>query len=126
GAEGVDLSDAVLSHPAGLARKDRMRPAQLGAVIRLLWRSPRMPEFLHALPIAGVDGTLRNRFGGTPLAAQAHLKTGTLVGVSNVAGVLRTRQGRRLAVVLMLEAQEAERGLGPSLQEAVLQALWAD
>ena len=47
-------------------------------------------------------------------------------GVSNVAGVLRTRQGRRLAVVLMLEAQEAERGLGPSLQEAVLQALWAD
>ena len=126
GAEGVDLSDAVLSHPAGLARKDRMRPAQLGAVIRLLWRSPRMPEFLHALPIAGVDGTLRNRFGGTPLAAQAHLKTGTLAGVSNVAGVLRTRQGRRLAVVLMLEAQEAERGLGPSLQEAVLQALWAD
>ena len=85
-----------------------------------------MPEFLHALPIAGVDGTLRNRFGGTPLAAQAHLKTGTLAGVSNVAGVLRTRQGRRLAVVLMLEAQEGERGLGPSLQEAVLQALWAD
>jgi D-alanyl-D-alanine carboxypeptidase/D-alanyl-D-alanine-endopeptidase (penicillin-binding protein 4) len=126
GAEGVDLGDAVLTHPAGLAREDRLRPAQLGAVLRLLWRSPRMPEFLHALPIAGVDGTLRSRFEDTPLAAQAHLKTGTLAGVSNVAGVLRTRKGRRLAVVLMLEAEDAERGLGPSLQEAVLQALWAD
>jgi D-alanyl-D-alanine carboxypeptidase/D-alanyl-D-alanine-endopeptidase (penicillin-binding protein 4) len=126
GAAGVDLSDAVLTHPAGLAREDRLRPAQLGAVLRLLWHSSRMPEFLHALPIAGVDGTLKSRFEDTPLAAQAHLKTGTLAGVSNVAGVLRTRQGRRLAVVLMLEAEEAERGLGPSLQEAVLQALWAD
>lgn len=125
-AEGVDLADAVLTHPAGLARQDRLRPAQLGAVLRLMWQSPRMPEFLHALPIAGVDGTLRSRFEDTPVAAQAHLKTGTLAGVSNVAGVLRTRQGRRLAVVLMLEAEAAERGLGPSLQEAVLQALWAD
>lgn len=126
GAEGVDLGDAVLTHPAGLAREDRLRPAQLGAVLRLLWRSPRMPEFLHALPIAGVDGTLRSRFEDTPVAAQAHLKTGTLAGVSNVAGYLRTRQGRRLAVVLMLAAEGVERGLGPSLQEAVLQALWAD
>jgi D-alanyl-D-alanine carboxypeptidase/D-alanyl-D-alanine-endopeptidase (penicillin-binding protein 4) len=85
-----------------------------------------MPEFLHALPIAGVDGTLARRFESAPFAGAAHLKTGTLAGVSNLAGYLLTRSGRRLAVVLLVQGEDVEHGLGPSLQEVVLNALWAD
>ena len=123
---GVALSSARLSHPAGLARDDGLSAAQLGAVLKTLWHSPRMPEFLHALPIAGVDGTLARRFESAPFAGAAHLKTGTLAGVSNLAGYLLTRSGRRLAVVLLVQGEDVEHGLGPSLQEVVLNALWAD
>jgi len=123
---GVSLEAARLSHPAGLARDDGLSAAQLGAVLKTLWHSPRMPEFLHALPIAGVDGTLARRFETAPFAGSAHLKTGTLAGVSNLAGYLLTRSGKRLAVVLLLQGEGVEHGLGPSLQEMVLGALWAD
>ncbi|MEY3042441.1 MAG: D-Ala-D-Ala carboxypeptidase 3 family, partial [Pseudomonadota bacterium] len=51
---------------------------------------------------------------------------GTLAGVSNLAGYLLTRSGRRLAVVLLVQGEDVEHGLGPSLQEVVLNALWAD
>ena len=45
-----------------------------------------MPEFLASLPIAGVDGTLKNRMQGVSAEKVLRAKTGTLSGVSALAG----------------------------------------
>ena len=44
------------------------------------------PEFMSSLAIAGIDGTIRNRFMGTDAVGLVRAKTGTLNGVSALSG----------------------------------------
>ncbi|MEC8252277.1 MAG: D-alanyl-D-alanine carboxypeptidase/D-alanyl-D-alanine-endopeptidase [Planctomycetota bacterium] len=57
--------------------------------------------FRSSLPVAGVDGTLSGRMQGTPAAGRVFAKTGTISGVSNLAGYVDTRSGRRLAFAIL-------------------------
>ena len=56
-----------------------------------------MPEFMTSLPIAGVDGTLKNRMQGMYAEKTLRAKTGTLSGVSALAGYTTTADGEVFA-----------------------------
>jgi D-alanyl-D-alanine carboxypeptidase/D-alanyl-D-alanine-endopeptidase (penicillin-binding protein 4) len=62
-----------------------------------------------SLPVAGVDGTMRNRLEDSPAAGRARLKTGTLRNVVALAGVLHDDRGRPWAVAMMVNHDEASR-----------------
>jgi D-alanyl-D-alanine carboxypeptidase/D-alanyl-D-alanine-endopeptidase (penicillin-binding protein 4) len=87
---------------SGLSRLDRVQP---GALTRLLAAvaggdRARLGPVLSGLPVAGFDGTLERRYRkgpGLPAAGAVRAKTGTLNGVSALAGLVRTRDGRLLA-----------------------------
>ena len=99
---GVGRDAVRLVDGSGLSRDDRLEPA---AVTRLLARAasgddPRLAPLLSGLPVAGFDGTLAPRYRtgpATPAAGVVRAKTGTLNGVSALAGLLRTADGRLLA-----------------------------
>ena len=62
---------------------------------------------LSGLPVAGFDGTLARRYRHRPVAAgrrAVRAKTGTLLGVSALAGLVRTADGRLLAFDLTADA----------------------
>ena len=62
---------------------------------------------LSGLPVAGFDGTLARRYRtgpSVPAAGVVRAKTGTLLGVSALAGLLRTADGRLLAFDLTADA----------------------
>jgi len=59
-------------------------------------------HFRDALPIAGVDGTLRNRMKGTPAERNVRAKTGTLSSVASLGGYVTTAGGERLVFSMML------------------------
>ncbi|RKU29779.1 D-alanyl-D-alanine carboxypeptidase/D-alanyl-D-alanine-endopeptidase [Candidatus Poribacteria bacterium] len=61
-----------------------------------------MPEFLSSLPIAGVDGTLRNRMQGMYAEKILRAKTGTLSGVSALAGYTVTADGEVLVFGILI------------------------
>ncbi len=61
-----------------------------------------MPEFTSSLPIAGVDGTLRSRMRGMYAAKTLRAKTGTLSGVSALAGYTRSADGEVLAFGILI------------------------
>ncbi len=115
--------DAVrLADGSGLSRLDRLRPA---ALTRLLAHAasgdaPRLAPVLTGLPVAGFDGTLALRYrtgAAVPAAGVVRAKTGTLNGVSALAGLVRTADGRLLAFDLTANAvplganRRAERAL---------------
>ncbi len=59
--------------------------------------------FRASLPIAGVDGTLQGRMKGTAAEGRVFAKTGTISAVSNLAGYIDTRSGRRLAFAVLCQ-----------------------
>ncbi len=61
-----------------------------------------MPEFMASLPIAGVDGTLTNRMQGMYVEKILRAKTGTLSGVSALAGYTSTTDGEVLAFGILI------------------------
>lgn len=56
----------------------------------------------NTLPIAGVDGTLRKRMRHTPAANNVRAKTGTVMGVSSLAGYLTASNGHRLCFAIIV------------------------
>jgi D-alanyl-D-alanine carboxypeptidase/D-alanyl-D-alanine-endopeptidase (penicillin-binding protein 4) len=58
--------------------------------------------FRDALPIAGVDGTLRNRMRGTPAENNVRAKTGSLSSAASLAGYVTTAGGEKLAFAIMV------------------------
>jgi D-alanyl-D-alanine carboxypeptidase/D-alanyl-D-alanine-endopeptidase (penicillin-binding protein 4) len=91
----VGLRDA-----SGLSPQDRLRPTAVTTLLAKAVRDPRYGALLSGLPVAGFDGTLQDRYrsGKTrPAAGLVRAKTGTLDGVSALAGLVRTRDGGLLA-----------------------------
>lgn len=122
-AARVDTSGLVIENGSGLSRRERIRADSLGALLLAAWQRPWMPEYIAALPVAGVDGTARRRLGDSPARGQAHIKTGTLDGVRAMAGYLLDRHGRRHAVVMMVNHPDA--AASAAAQDALLEWLWS-
>ena len=57
---------------------DRIAPRAFTKLLAYASHQPWGQEWRATLPIAGVDGTLRNRFSNSPLAGKMWAKTGTL------------------------------------------------
>jgi len=58
--------------------------------------------FMDGLPLAGVDGTLRNRFKNTAAAGNLRAKTGSLEFVDTLSGYMTTKGGDKLVLSIML------------------------
>jgi D-alanyl-D-alanine carboxypeptidase/D-alanyl-D-alanine-endopeptidase (penicillin-binding protein 4) len=91
---------------SGLAAKDRLSPHGLVGVLRLIAGSarPALHNVLTGLPIAGWSGTLADRYlsGASRVAAGVvRAKTGTLSGVSTLAGFVHDKGGRLLAFAFL-------------------------
>lgn len=120
---GVATEGLVLENGSGLSRIERIRAADLGQMLISTWYRPWMPEFISALPIAGLDGTARRRLGASPARGQAHIKTGTINGVRAIAGYVLDRNGKRHVVVMMVNHANAANTA--DAQDALLEWVWS-
>ncbi|HSV67774.1 MAG TPA: D-alanyl-D-alanine carboxypeptidase/D-alanyl-D-alanine-endopeptidase [Mycobacteriales bacterium] len=105
---GVPAAGLKLVDGSGLSRADRLSPDVLLAVLRAAAsdRGTRLRPLFAALPVAGYDGTLDNRYRSgvtTAGAGDVRAKTGTLAGVSSLAGLVRTADGRLLAFAFLAD-----------------------
>lgn len=99
-ALGLPLDGITLVDGSGLSRDDRVSARLLVAALRTADRTFAIgPDLLAALPIAAEDGTLRKRADGARGLVRA--KTGTLDGVTSLAGWARTESGRELLFALI-------------------------
>ena len=72
---------------SGLSLYNYVTPQLLVACLRYAWLTDSIrPTLCQSLPIAGVDGTLEERMTQTSVAGHVVAKTGTLSGVSSLAG----------------------------------------
>lgn len=92
---GIPSSSLVTADGAGVSRYSLISPEQM--VRLLLYSAQRFnvsAEFLAALPIAGNDGALTWRMNNTYQKGQVRAKTGTMTGISCIAGYFANDVGR--------------------------------
>lgn len=78
-----------------------------------------MPEFLASLPIAGVDGTLKNRMQGMYAEKVLRAKTGTLSGVSALAGYTVTADDEVFAFGILISHYVGSPALARGIQDKI-------
>jgi serine-type D-Ala-D-Ala carboxypeptidase/endopeptidase (penicillin-binding protein 4) len=83
---GIDTAALAIDDGSGLSTYDRITPHDLVTVLKHDWDGPNRDVVLDALPIAGVRGTLKSAFAGTPAERHVFAKTGSLSHVSTLAG----------------------------------------
>mgnify|MGYP003374162968 CR=1 FL=1 len=103
----IGSAGMVLDNGSGMSRTERLTPRQLALMLKAAQQGRWAPELMMSLPIAGVDGTMRNRLKTSPAAGLARLKTGTLRNVTAVAGYVPDPQGRLWAVAAMVNDDKA-------------------
>ncbi|HZV99321.1 MAG TPA: D-alanyl-D-alanine carboxypeptidase/D-alanyl-D-alanine-endopeptidase [Methylophilaceae bacterium] len=120
--KGMDFPELVIENGAGLSRAERISARHLGELLAHAYASPVMPELMSSLPILSVDGTAEHRLKNSTAQGRAHLKTGSLEGVRSIAGYVLDRNGRRWAVVFMVNHPRA--GASRAAQDALLQWIY--
>ena len=93
---GADTTGFVIRDGSGLSRHNYLSPETIVRVLDAMRRHPSFTVFYDALPIAGVDGTIRARMKGTPAERNVRAKTGTIDKTRALSGYVTTADGRLL------------------------------
>jgi D-alanyl-D-alanine carboxypeptidase/D-alanyl-D-alanine-endopeptidase (penicillin-binding protein 4) len=105
---GISPEDVLLDDGSGLSRRALVTPNAIVQLLTVMSRHPQAGTFRAALPVAGVDGTLRNRMKGTAAENNLSAKTGTIGYVFTLSGYVNTAGAETLAFSLMLNASDAD------------------
>lgn len=114
----LDFPGLVIENGSGLSRNEAISAEQMN---RLLFTARNLPVgeiFYNSLPIAGTDGTMKNRLM-TQLRKFLHLKkkpevrikTGSLADVRTISGYVMSKSGQLYAVTSFINHPNAGRGL---------------
>ena len=89
-------TEAVVRDGSGLSRYDYISPRTTVRVLDAMRRAPTFQAYYDAMPIGGVDGTIRNRMKGTPAQGNVHAKTGSVALARSLSGYVTTANQRML------------------------------
>ncbi len=107
GPLGVELPRARVYDGSGLSRDNRLTPDTLVGVLQAAASAehPELRSVLTGLPVAGFTGSLAVRFDDVVPQGRGRVraKTGTLTGVSALAGILTDRDGEAMVFVLVAD-----------------------
>ena len=111
---GFDFSDG-----SGMSTYNRVAPRAVVKFLRWVSAQPWGANWRATLPIAGFDGTLRNRFKGSPLQGRLFAKTGTLNATRALSGYMIARSGRTLTFSMFANDEPSETSARESMDAAL-------
>ena len=115
---GLNFNGLVIENGSGLSRNEAIATEQMNQLLLKARNLPIGEVFYNSLPIAGTDGTMRNRLM-TQLRKFLHLKkkpevrmkTGSLADVRAISGYVVSKSGRMYAVSSFINHPNAWKGL---------------
>jgi PBP4 family serine-type D-alanyl-D-alanine carboxypeptidase len=109
-SSGVDSTSIVLADGSGLSRLNAISASAVTQFLGTLSKHAEFSEFFQSLAIAGVDGTLEERFLGSAAQGVLRGKSGSMTGVAALSGYLIDRQGRQIAFSILLNGHRSDGG----------------
>ena len=107
---GIEKGAVLMEEGSGLSRGCLVKPAASVQLLKYMSRHRYAAQFYDSLPIAGVDGTLKSRFKGTPAEKNLRAKTGTIRYVNSISGYITSKAGEHLVFSIMLNAYNGSDG----------------
>ena len=99
---GVSGVPYRIADGSGLSLYNYVTPELMVSMLRYAYLKRDIMSVLYpSLPVAGVDGTLKKRMKGGPAQGNVHAKTGTLSGISSLAGYCRAANQHLLAFCII-------------------------
>ena len=119
----VDPTPYRVADGSGLSLYNYVSAEMLVSLLGYAWRNESIRQhLLPSLPIAGFDGTLKNRMSGTEAEGNVRAKTGTVTGVSALAGYITAINGHILAFAIINQGITSA-SIGRGFQDKVCQEL---
>ena len=120
---GLGGNPYKIADGSGLSLYNYVSAELLVRLLRYAYSKPDIfDHLLPALPIAGVDGTLKKRMTDGAARGNVMAKTGTLTGISSLAGYLTTASGRQLCFAIINQGVMRNKD-GRDFQDRVCNAL---
>lgn len=106
---------------SGLSRQNMVSPDQIVAVLDDAYQDLGIfPEFIAALGVMGIDGSVIDRMNGNRHAQKIRAKTGTLNHVSALSGYFQSMDGERFAFSILLNDLNCSNGKAMKLEDDIL------
>jgi D-alanyl-D-alanine carboxypeptidase/D-alanyl-D-alanine-endopeptidase (penicillin-binding protein 4) len=102
---GIDDNDFFFFDGSGMSPDDRIAPRAFTQLLSYAAKQPWGTAWRETLPVAGVDGTLIQRFKTSSLKARLQAKTGTLDGVNALSGYLTAASGKTLVFSILVNGR---------------------
>jgi serine-type D-Ala-D-Ala carboxypeptidase/endopeptidase (penicillin-binding protein 4) len=94
---GIQNDEYVFYDGSGLSRQNLVTPHAITKLLRYVNEQPWGAQFRDTLPIAGIDGSLADRFHNSPAQGRVQGKTGSLGHVNALSGYAKTDSGEDIA-----------------------------
>jgi D-alanyl-D-alanine carboxypeptidase/D-alanyl-D-alanine-endopeptidase (penicillin-binding protein 4) len=120
---GADPAGLVMADGSGVSRYNLVSPRTIATVLKAMATHPQGRLWMDSLPVAGVDGTLRNRLKGTAAEKNVHAKTGSISNASSLSGYVTTKDARRLFFVILMNNQTTESDIPRAVQDKIVTLL---
>ena len=103
GEIGINWEYYTLADGSGVSRYNLVTASLLTDLLVYMFRNfAVMPEYLASLPVGGVDGTLTRRMRGMAAEGILRAKTGTLRGLTALAGYTTTADAETVAFAIIM------------------------
>lgn len=119
-AWGIDSSQAVLRDGSGLSRHNFLTPEAIVRVLDVMRQRADFDAYYDALPVGGVDGTIRERTIGTLAEGNVRAKTGSLDKARALSGYVTTADGQVLLFAMLANNHTVPTSEVERVQDALL------
>lgn len=100
---GIKPSQIEIEDGAGASRYNHISPRAMSDVLLAAYRNKNIRTWLYRnLPVSGQTGTLAYRMQSKSLRGKVRAKTGSMSGVSTLAGYVKARSGKTLVFAIMM------------------------
>lgn len=123
---GVGLRGVLIQDGSGLSRKNRMTTRAITDLLTAMYsRFDIGPDFMAALRLMATKGILSQRLKRSPAKGQIRAKTGTLQGVSTLAGYVATPEGKVFAYAVFLNNNRCGHWRADRIEDRIVTAIYA-
>jgi serine-type D-Ala-D-Ala carboxypeptidase/endopeptidase (penicillin-binding protein 4) len=117
--EGLDIVDG-----SGISRFNKVSTSAIVSLLTHTYFDEAIfPVFYNTLSIAGIDGTLKDRFSSPKIGSHFRGKTGTLNGVCSLSGYLSTDDNRDLIISILMEFNRNGANYYRQIQDEIVELL---